>query len=197
MNSVKSVRTLNSVKRSVHGYRSDHATGNGEKIMTPTLKDSMHMVSDPQNLDDSVREVFETMLGVQCRHEGSVDAIPGRQASVSVMAVVGFGGILSGAFVIRCDEAAACTIAARMAGMEFEAVDDVVKDAMGEICNMLAGTWKSKVPDLAANCGLSVPAVITGSDYNLHVQSPKFRICQTYVFENTRFEAVVVCDAVQ
>jgi chemotaxis protein CheX len=63
-------------------------------------------------------------------------------------------------------------MAASMAGMEFETVDDVVKDAMGEICNMLAGTWKSKVPDLSANCGLSVPAVITGSDYNLHVQSP-------------------------
>jgi chemotaxis protein CheX len=66
---------------------------------------------------------------------------------------------------------------------------------MGEICNMLAGTWKSKVPDLASNCGLSVPAVITGSDYNLHVQSPEFRISKTYAFNETRFEMIIVCDA--
>jgi chemotaxis protein CheX len=169
---MESAIMLNGVRRSVHGYRRDHATGNGEKKMTPTLKDSMHLVSDPENLDDSVCEVFETMLGVQCRRVDGVYAVPQHQAAVSVTAVVGFGGILSGACVIRCDAFAARTMAASMAGMEFETVDDVVKDAMGEICNMLAGTWKSKVPDLSANCGLSVPAVITGSDYNLHVQSP-------------------------
>ena len=60
---------LNGVRRSVHGYRGDYATANGEKRMTLTLRDSMHLVSDPDHLDDSVREVFETMLGVQCRRE--------------------------------------------------------------------------------------------------------------------------------
>ena len=67
-------------------------------------------------------------------------------------------------------------IAAQMTGMEFDAIDDTVKDGIGEICNMLAGAWKGKVPELAANCGLSVPAVITGRDYNLHVQAPEFQI---------------------
>jgi len=57
---------------------------------------------------------------------------------------------------------AAKTIAARLTGMEFDEVDDTVKDGIGEICNMLAGAWKGKVPNLAANCDLSVPAVITG-----------------------------------
>ncbi len=165
--------------------------------MTPTLKDSMHLVSDPENLDSSVQEVFETMLGVQCRRENDVDSVEEAKVSVSVTAVVGFGGILSGACIIRCDALAARTMAASMAGMEFETVDDVVKDAIGEICNMLAGTWKSKVPNLAANCGLSVPAVITGSDYNLHVQSPQFRLCQAYSFDNTRFEMTIVCDSLQ
>ena len=47
-----------------------------------------------------------------------------------------------------------------MTGMigHFDAMDDTVKDGIGEICNMLAGAWKGKVPELAANCGLSVPA---------------------------------------
>jgi hypothetical protein len=39
--------------------------------------------------------------------------------------------------------------------MEFAEVDDTVKDAIGEICNMLAGAWKGKVPGLSAN---SAPA---------------------------------------
>jgi len=188
---------LNGVRRSVQGYRSDHATTNGETSMTPTLRDSMHLVSDPENLDQSVREVFETMLGVQCRTGDCLDNLNEDGAAVSVTAVVGFGGILSGACVFRCDAATARHIASCMAGMTFQSVDDVVKDAIGEICNMLAGTWKSKVPHLAANCGLSVPAVITGSDYDLHVQSPEFKVCQTYAFDDSRFELIIVCDGLQ
>jgi|GEM_PF-6062146 len=87
--------------------------------------------------------------------------------------------------MVRCEASAACNIAACVAGMKFESVDDVVKDAIGEICKALAGTWKSKSPDLAANWCLSVQAVITGSDYSLHVQSPEFRTSQTYAFDNT------------
>ncbi len=34
-----------------------------------------------------------------------------------------------------------------MTGMEFHEIDDTVKDGIGEICNMLAGAWKGKVPD--------------------------------------------------
>ncbi len=165
--------------------------------MKLTLRDSMSLVSDPGQLDDSVYEVFETMLGVQCRRE-PIDGGFGEDISEeSVTAVVGFGGILSGACVFCCSGFAGCRIAASLAGLHFERLDDTVKDAIGEICNMLAGTWKRKVPSLAANCGLSVPAVITGHDYKLHVQAPEFRIRHTYAFEDVRFEVTIVCDGLQ
>jgi chemotaxis protein CheX len=188
---------LNGVRKSVHGYRGEFATTHGEKRMTQTLRDSVHLISDPGHLENSVREVFATMLGVQCRGENGNHPRGEAGSESSVTAVVGFGGILSGACVFRCGAPAARQIAERMAGMEFDTVDDIVKDAIGEICNMLAGTWKSKVPELAANCGLSVPAVITGSDYNLHVQSPEFRIRQAFCFDDTRFELTIVCDGLQ
>ncbi len=188
---------LNGVRKSVHEYRGEFATTNGEKIMMRSLRDSVHLISDPDHLEDSVREVFATMLGVQYRRESGDDPPVNDGNEGSVTAVVGFGGILSGACVFRCGAPAARQIAGRMAGMEFDAVDDIVKDAIGEICNMLAGTWKSKVPDLAANCGLSVPAVITGSDYNLHVQSPEFKVHQAFCFDDTRFELTIVCDGIQ
>jgi chemotaxis protein CheX len=162
--------------------------------MTLTLRDSAHLVSDPENLTSSVLEVFEMMLGVVCQPVQANEPEDGIGVAESVTAVVGFGGILSGACVIRCDEASARQIASRMTGMEFEALDDVVKDAIGEICNMVAGAWKSKVPELAANCGLSVPAVITGRDYNLHMQSPEFKVVHLYSCEGARVEVAVVCD---
>jgi len=162
--------------------------------MTLTLRDSMNLVSDPGNLDDSVHEVFETMLGVQCHRDPIELGVGAEISEESVTAVVGFGGILSGACVFRCGAPAACRIATHLAGLDLDVLDEIVKDAIGEICNMLAGSWKTKIPDLAANCGLSVPAVITGRDYKLHVQAPEFRICHTYAFDSVRFEMTIVCD---
>jgi chemotaxis protein CheX len=165
-----------------------------ERTMTLSLRESVHLVSDPRNLDASVEEVFQLMLGVNCqRYEGPVEIAEPE----SVTAVVGFGGLLSGACVFRSGGRAAIKIAAYMTGMEFDEIDDTVKDGIGEICNMLAGAWKGKVPDLAANCGLSVPAVITGRDYNLHVQAPEFKLHHTYHFDDAAFEVTIICDGLQ
>jgi chemotaxis protein CheX len=164
-----------------------------ERMMTLSLRDSLDLVSDPKNLDSSVDEVFHMMLGVECqRFSGLTEIEP-----ESVTAVVGFGGLLSGACVFKSGGSVAMKVAEHMTGMEFTEIDDTVKDGIGEICNMLAGAWKGKVPDLAANCGLSVPAVITGRDYNLHVQAPKFRLCHSYRFDEYSFEVTIVCDGLQ
>lgn len=161
--------------------------------MTVSLRESVQLVSDPRNLDASVEEVFRLMLGVECHRDGSLASAE----KESVTAVVGFGGVLSGACIFRSGTGAAREIAARMTGMTFDAMDDTVKDGIGEICNMLAGAWKGKVPELAANCGLSVPAVITGRDYNLHVQAPEFQIHHVYRFDGGQFEVTIVCDGLQ
>lgn len=158
-----------------------------------SLRESLDRVADPRNLDSSVEEVFHLMLGVACeRAPGSTPAGP-----ESVTAVVGFGGVLSGACVFRCCGATAMEIARRMTGMEFAEIDDTVKDGIGEICNMLAGAWKGKVPDLSAHCGLSVPAVITGRDYKLHVQAPEFQLHHVFRFDEHSFAVTIICDGLQ
>jgi chemotaxis protein CheX len=161
--------------------------------MAVSLRESVERVSDPKNLDASVEEVFRLMLDTECRREAGLAMVE----KESVTAVVGFGGLLSGACVFRSGVTAAMKIAAHMTGMEFDDIDDTVKDGIGEICNMLAGSWKGKVPELAANCGLSVPAVITGRDYKLHVQAPEFQLHHGYRFDEEFFEVTIVCDGLQ
>ena len=161
-----------------------------DKSMCVSLRDSLQQIAFPGNLDATVEEVFQLMLGLTCRRV--TETI--RPETESVTAVVGFGGVLSGACVFRSGGKAALTIAAHMTGMEFDEIDDTVKDGVGEICNMLAGAWKGKVPELAANCGLSVPAVISGRDYHLHVQAPEFQLHHVYCFDETLFEVTIICD---
>jgi chemotaxis protein CheX len=165
-----------------------------ERAMTLSLRESVHLISDPKNLDASVEEVFQLMLGVESRRYSGPAEIGEPE---SVTAVVGFGGLLSGACVFRAGASATIKIAAHMTGMVFAEVDDTVKDGIGEICNMLAGAWKGKVPDLAANTGLSVPAVITGRDYRIHVQAPEFQLHHTYRFDDASFEVTIICDGLQ
>ena len=161
--------------------------------MTVSLRESVAIISDPRSLDASVEEVFRLMLGLDCRRSNG----PQARETESVTAVVGFGGVLSGACVLSCGASAALKIAAHMTGMDFGEIDDTVKDGIGEICNMVAGSWKSKVPELAAHCGLSVPAVITGRDYNLRVQAPEFQLHHVFSFTDLTFAVTIVCDGLQ
>lgn len=184
---------LNGVRKAAIAQSRGAGVSEMGRTMALSLRESVHLVSDPRNLDSSVEEVFHLMLGVDCQR----DSLPMVIEPESVTAVVGFGGLLSGACVFKSGGSTAMKIAAHMTGMEFSEIDDTVKDGIGEICNMLAGAWKGKVPDLAANCGLSVPAVITGRDYNLHVQAPEFQLHHAYRFEDASFAVTIVCDGIQ
>jgi len=164
----------------------------GERKMPVSLRESLNEITNPANLDASVKEIFEVMLGASCgREDGEL-----KPEADWVTAVVGFGGVLSGACVFRSGGQAARRVAERMTGVAFAEVDDTVKDGIGELCNMLAGSWKGKVPELAAHCGLSVPAVITGREYELHVQAPEFRLRHVYGFDGVRFEVTILCDGI-
>ncbi len=161
--------------------------------MAASLRQSIERFSDPCSLDASVEEVFGTVLGWDCQ----LDPEPNLREEEAVTAVVGLGGVLSGACILRAGGGAARMMVARMTGMEFTEIDETVQDGMGELCNMVAGTWKSRQPELAAGCGLSVPAVITGRAYNLHVHAPEFELRHAYCAEGVSFAVTIVCDGLR
>jgi len=82
--------------------------------------------------------------------------------------MVGLAGQLCGVLSVCCDEKSAKLMTSKMLGVNLEEVGDDVADALGEICNMIAGNFKNKVTGLGDGCMLSPPTVITGSDYDLH-----------------------------
>jgi chemotaxis protein CheX len=114
-------------------------------------------------LEAAAREIFEVMLGLPL---GRVTADPPVVADVTVM--VGFSGQRRGVFGLHCQANTACRLATLLLGAETDEFDERVLDAVGEIANMVAGNFKSKVPALGENCLLSVPTVISGADYHLH-----------------------------
>jgi chemotaxis protein CheX len=69
---------------------------------------------------------------------------------------------------VRCDKKAAALMTSKMLGVGLDKVGAEMSDALGEVCNMVAGNFKNKIAGLAEGCMLSPPTVITGNDYTLH-----------------------------
>ena len=146
-----------------------------------------------RSMDEAVEEVFSLMMGVACV---PVEDCPLGEAE-TISAVIGLAGAMSGTCVLRSGEGAATRMAGALTGMEVPSLDNMVKDAIGEICNMVAGAWKGKIPGLASGCMLSTPTVVTGSTYQLHTQRPEFRVERYYRFESFSFSFTVVCESMQ
>lgn len=115
-------------------------------------------------LELSVREVFEIMLA-------SKVSLPDQPPSAPVSdftAMVGLAGQLCGVLTVRCSSHSATLMASNMLGIDPAQVGEQVFDALGEVCNMIAGNFKNKLTGVADRCMLSVPTVITGENFSLH-----------------------------
>ncbi len=147
---------------------------------------TMAMVTDTGYLDQAVEEVFGMMLGVSVESVGREET--GLEDETTMMtAMVGLAGAVSGTCAVLVREAGAIRMAGGMSGMDLDAVDDTVLDGLGEISNMLAGAWKAKIPELNVACMLSVPTVVTGTQYVVHRKAPAFLSERSYRMEEHFF----------
>lgn len=118
-------------------------------------------------LEIATIEVFEMMAGVRLELDPAPTEEKGEQT-----AMVGMAGALCGMTTVRCSRAASAKFASLMLGGEAASNPSTARDALGELCNMVAGNFKGKVSTLADQCMLSVPTVITGEDYSLSPLDP-------------------------
>ncbi len=155
------------------------------QVMEEGVRSVSAMVADPAYLDQAVEEVFTLMLGaaVTCV-DGKVNIEPECE---TLTAVIGLAGALSGACTIQTRAVTSMHMTSQMIGTEVNTIDDAVLDGLGEISNMLAGAWKSKMQPLNSECLLSVPTVVTGTRYTVHRQKPDFFVERHYRLDDHAF----------
>jgi len=124
----------------------------------------------PSELAQIVGSVFETMLGLEAGEYGT----PWFPSADRLTAVVHLAGVWNGAVLLECDRGQACRFAGRFLSMDPpEAVDDVVRDMLGELANMIGGNMKCV---MSRGIRLSMPSVVDGSDYCMRVCGAVVRV---------------------
>lgn len=124
-----------------------------------------------------VESVFQTMMCL----EVSESHHPWAPSQDQLTATVHLTGDWPGVLALVCGHKQACAFAARFLSMEEpEMVDDVVRDVLGELANMIGGNLKCV---LAGGLRLSMPSVVDGDDNNL-------RVCRAGIRERLVFQCL-------
>jgi len=146
-----------------------------------------HPTQIPAKLDPHWKSILECaaieVFGMMANAELTPLAEPPDQPQGEQTAMVGLAGALCGMITIRCKKDVAVKLATAMLGEDAKFNPSMVGDALGELCNMVAGNFKSKITSLADHCMLSVPTVIWGEDYVMQMVQP-----------NSGFQFALVCE---
>jgi chemotaxis protein CheX len=132
-------------------------------------------------LDTAVSEVFEMMLARSCDPmDGDINIVDGK-----IVARIQFTGAVSGECILYASPATAAITAEALLGSPSDD-DPMADDAIGELCNMIAGGWKSKLEHPQDGCLISVPAV---TREGLGALEGKFgtKFSRTYCFQGNVF----------
>jgi chemotaxis protein CheX len=149
------------------------------KSVNPMLAPDIRHAEWIPLLDTAVREVFELMLSSHL----ATSTVPAT-GELDTTAMVGLAGQLCGVLSVRCPRKAAALMTSKMLSVPLDKVDSEISDALGEICNMVAGNFKNKITGLAEGCMLSPPTVISGSDYVLTSLTDSPGLDVNFLFED-------------
>ena len=113
-----------------------------------------------QLLANDVKEIFSTMVGMDTPLCATLSAADSRFKGC-VSAMICLSGSYNGVVTFHATTQAAMDITAAMLGMEVETVDADVLDALGEIANMIGGSFKHHFVNDGHEVRLTPPTVIS------------------------------------
>lgn len=135
---------------------------------------------------ETTEEIFNTMIFMEITAEAPLEQ--GKQAlGCHISAMIGLTGGFSAMLGIHCPEAVGLAIAGAMLGMEIEEIDADVKDALGEIANMVAGGLKEKFAVENIDLELAIPTAISGKSYTIASSTRSNRVIIPFSVEQGQF----------
>jgi len=143
-------------------------------------------VSLTKQIIDATTDIFTTMVMMEVTPG---EPITGRvnpfHASISGM--VGMAGSHKGMLAIHIPEPVAMAITSNFLGLEVDAINEDVQDAIGELANMLGGNVKSFLTETGSDIKLSLPSTIFGQEYTFQCQDEVETIVVPFTSSDGKF----------
>jgi len=103
-----------------------------------------------------------------------VEAKPGKpflkkdsKAFGDVSGIIGITGDAQGSMSISFEAPAICAVVANLFGNEVKEVNDEVKDAVGEMTNMICGDARRRLEGQGVSLQAGTPTVVAGKDHSV------------------------------
>ena len=158
------------------------------------------------NINRAVADVFKTMLGRDITHVGTergheATPWPPMQARPRpdiplLVGMVAFLGDIDGFTYVYMSLPFANDCAARMLGLgagEVAGLSEAdMKDAIGELTNMIVGSFKNGLCDAGFPCKLTIPSILIGCDFSVGPTSGAERYIHVFNCGGNRLVADVL-----
>lgn len=115
----------------------------------------------------AVRDVFDTMLDMDVQPGSGPPEAGGLQGRI--VGSISLTGRVGGRVNVAVTEPFSRRMAGAMLDLDEGEIDgaEVVRDVIGEVCNMISGTLKSDLCDAGLPCRLSPPSFTSGADFQM------------------------------
>lgn len=128
-----------------------------------------------RELVSAAEEVFTMMVGQPLTPEAP-QPLPPAEPGSHVAASVAFAGFRTGVVCFHSSLTTAKDIAGAMLGIPADAVNGEMPDAIGEVANMIAGAFRTKLAAHEPASAIAIPTVTVGSDFSTKYSADTARI---------------------
>lgn len=88
-------------------------------------------------------------------------------AKGDVSGIIGFTGAAIGSMALSFSEGCILKIVSNMLGEEIKEINGDIKDAVGEITNMVSGAARKKLESLGLSISAAIPTVVAGKGHSV------------------------------
>ena len=114
----------------------------------------------------AAKHVLKTMAGVDVR-PGKPFLKKDDLAKGDVSAIIGITGVASGSMALVFTEKCILGIVSSLLGESFTTIDDDVRDAVGELTNMICGDGRRRLASDGFSLQAGVPTIVSGKDHSI------------------------------
>ena len=115
---------------------------------------------------DATMSVLETMASIKAQ-PGKPYLKKDKLARGEVTGVIGLTGEVSGTLSVSFSETSILSVVSNMFGEEMKEMNEEIKDAVGEITNIISGQARQKLEESGRSLKAAIPMVITGKNHTI------------------------------